>query len=190
MGIYNWLYGSACWFYDTLSYLGIYRFKKAKLVIVGLKNAGKSCLLQHLANHLPDVSITTPHPGLETLTIGHVIFTALDVRGQDQNDELQTKGICDASAIVFMVDAQDPTRFDEAAAELHALSATEGLEGVPFLVLGNKIDHPAAIMSAEVIWDRLRLHEIQDRPIRVFMCSVIKKVGYGDGIRWVSNKMF
>jgi len=43
-----------------------------------------------------------------------------------------------------MVDAQDAERFDEAAAELHALSAAKGLEGVPFLVLGNKIDHPDA----------------------------------------------
>jgi GTP-binding protein SAR1 len=43
-----------------------------------------------------------------------------------------------------MVDAQDAERFDEAAAELHALSAAEGLERVPFLVLGNKIDHPGA----------------------------------------------
>ena len=43
-----------------------------------------------------------------------------------------------------MVDAQDSERFDEAAAELFALSATEGLEGVPFLVLGNKIDLPGA----------------------------------------------
>jgi GTP-binding protein SAR1 len=43
-----------------------------------------------------------------------------------------------------MIDAQDAERFDEAAAELHALSATKEFRGVPFVVLANKFDHPGA----------------------------------------------
>jgi GTP-binding protein SAR1 len=136
--------GISDWFYYSLSYLGYYRPKPAKLVFVGLDNAGKSSLLQNFANSLPGFAAATSHPGLETLIKGNVSFTALDVGGHHQNRELWTKTICGASAVIFMVDAQDAERFDEAAAELHALSAAEGLEGVPFLVLGNKIDHSGA----------------------------------------------
>jgi GTP-binding protein SAR1 len=181
--------GFSDWFYDFLSYLGLYRPKQAKIVLVGLDNAGKSSLLQNFANNLPDFDVTTSHTGSETLIKGFVLITTLDVGGDHHNRELWTKSLCGASAIVFMVDAQDVERFDEAAAELHALATAEGLEGVPFLVLGNKIDHPGAIMSAEVIGYRLRADEIVNRPIKVVMCSVITRVGYGDGIRWLADKM-
>jgi GTP-binding protein SAR1 len=132
------------WFYSSLSYLELYRPKPAKLVFVGLDNAGKSSLLQNCANNLPGFAAATSHPGSEMLIKANVSFTTLDVGGHHQNRELWTKSICGASAIIFMVDAQDAERFDEAAAEFHTLSAAEGLEGVPFLVLGNKIDQPGA----------------------------------------------
>ncbi|KAK3298051.1 ADP-ribosylation factor family-domain-containing protein [Chaetomium fimeti] len=179
--------GVSDWFYAFLSYLGLYR--PAKFVFVGLNNAGKSSLLQNCADNLPGFAVATSNTGTETLTKGIVLFTALDVGGHHRNRELWTKSICGASAIIYMVDAQDVERFDEAAAELHALSAAEGLDGVPFLVLGNKIDRPGAITSAQDIWDRLRVHEIENRTIKVFMCSVTTRVGYAEGIRWLSDKI-
>jgi len=147
--------GISNWFYHSLSHLGLYwPNKPAKLVFVGLDNAGKSSLLRNYANNLPGLAVTTSHhhPGLETLIKGNVSFTALDVGGHHHQDhELWTEEtICGASGVVFMV--------DEAAAELHALDAAEGLEGVPFLVLGNKIDHPGAstlIKFPSVCWKNL-----------------------------------
>ena len=149
--------GISDWFYYSLSYLGHYRPNPAKLVFVGLDNAGKSSLLRNCANTVPGLAVTTSHhPGLETLIKGNVSFTALDVGGHHQDRELWTETICGASGVIFMVDAaQDAERFDEGAAELHALDAGEGLEGVPFLALGNKIDHPGAstlIKFPSVCW--------------------------------------
>ncbi|KAK3302242.1 small COPII coat GTPase sar1 [Chaetomium strumarium] len=181
-------------FYYSLSYLGLYRTKPTKLVFVGLNHAGKSSLLQNCADHVPDFAAATSHtshPGSdsETLIKGNVSFTTLDVGRHHRDRELWIESIRGALGIVFMVDAHDTKRFDEAAAELHALSAAEELEGVPFLVLGNKIDHPDAITTAQVIRDRLRVDEIQNRPIRVFMCSVAARLGYGEGIGWLASKI-
>ena len=53
-----------------------------------------------------------------------------------------------------MVDAKDPERFSESKAELDALLSMEELNKTPFLILGNKIDHPNAVSE-----DQLR-HEL------------------------------
>jgi GTP-binding protein SAR1 len=139
MGIFNV-------FLSVLSYFGLSRPKRAKLLFLGLGNAGKSTLLLNLAHGRSGSVAPTVHPGSEELIIGNVVFTTFGFGGPQQVRQLWEEYIHDSNttAVVFVVDAQDPGRFDEAAAKLHALLAIEELAGAPFLVLGNKVDHPEA----------------------------------------------
>jgi GTP-binding protein SAR1 len=143
MGVFDWVCVLLS-YVGFLTYIGLSRERSAKLLLVGLDNAGKSSLLQFWANFLEGFPVETLQPGAETLVRGKVTIVNIDVGCRQENRELWTQSICGALGVVFMVDVHDFERFAEAAAELHALSAAKELKGVPFLVLGNKIDLPGA----------------------------------------------
>jgi GTP-binding protein SAR1 len=100
-------------------------------------------------------------------------------------------------AIIYLVDAADRERFPESKRELDSLLSDDNLATVPFVVLGNKIDIPTAASEEELRqWlgltyttgkGKVNLTDSKMRPLELFMCSVVKRQGYGEAFRWVSQ---
>ncbi|CAI5658686.1 GTP-binding protein SAR1b isoform X2 [Oreochromis niloticus] len=170
--LFDWIYRG---FSSILQFLGLYK-KSGKLVFLGLDNAGKTTLLHMLKDDRLGQHVPTLHP---TRRVWKNYLPAVN-------------------GVVFLVDCADHDRLTESKTELDALLADETIVNVPVLVLGNKIDRPEAIsegglrgafaLDGQVTGKgNVSLKELNARPLEIFMCSVLKKQGYGEGFRWLSQ---
>lgn len=183
------------WFYSLLSSLGLYN-KSARILFLGLDNAGKTTLLHMLKDNKVVVHEPTGHPQYEELVVGNIRFKTHDLGGHKTARRAWKDYFVKVDGVVYLVDSADPERFPESRTELSHLLTSEDLAKVPFLILGNKIDLKQAINEDQLI-RQLGLHLLTTgkeskkdpniRPIELFMCSVVRKAGYADGFRWLSQ---
>ncbi len=182
------------WVFETFAFFG-FGYKDARILFLGLDNAGKTTLLMKLRDDKLGTHAPTFHPNCEELIIGTIRFHTHDLGGHEAARKLWQDYFTTVDGVVYLVDAMDVGRFPEARKELEMLLQDEALCKVPFLILGNKIDHPHAV-SEHQLCSELGLYQLtgkgkdrleNTRPIEVFMCSVVRDMGYKEGFEWFSE---
>ncbi|KAL4102258.1 hypothetical protein PRIC1_006003 [Phytophthora ramorum] len=169
--------------YDSLvSYFGD---RESRIMIIGLDAAGKTTMLYKIK--LGDLVTTIPTIGfnVETFQYKNVKFTAWDIGGQEKIRSLWQHYLFNNDAVIFVVDAADIERIDEAKQALHLIFEAEELANTKLLVYANKQDQPNAL-SADELRERLELSEVTKNPTHVQPCVATTGEGLFEGIDWLS----
>ena len=123
----------------------------------------------------------------------------IDIAGDDRARVHWPSYFAAIDAVVFVIDCSDTERFDEAARLLHGLLRNDRLVGVPFLILGNKVDCRRAapesqLRSAFQLTGRLtgknsRRQTLPPgaRAMELFTASVLLRLGFREGLAWLAQ---
>ena len=132
---------------------------------------------------------------MEEIDIGAIRFRAFDLGGHAIARKVWREYSQAVDACVFIIDAVARERFAEAKHELNGLLGIPELDNVPVMVLLNKIDIATAASEAEMRavldlpWTQggASSSSAGERPIEMFPCSILKKMGYKEGFQWLSQ---
>ena len=180
---------------------------KATFLIVGLDNSGKTTLasvikgeggarLQGAFGNLQQGEPLNIEPTVgfrvqNVVVSSRLHLTIVDMSGQQCYRELWETYYEDVQGILFVVDAADPKRFDEAKEALSSVVKHDELERKPLLLFSNKMDLRNAPTAAQVAksvgMDDLGHH--LSRAWRLQGCSAITGEGVGDGLKWLISQV-
>lgn len=162
------------------------------ILVIGLDQAGKTTVLEKVKG------IYTGLPGMEPdkilptvgLNVGKIDFSSSiklimwDLGGQPGLRNIWDKYYSDCHAVLFVVDASRPERFDEAKMALDKPLGSRDTFGAPLLVMANKCDDHTA-HSAEEVASSLGLSAVTTRPHKVLQVSSHSGQGIADGMTWL-----
>ena len=131
----------------TYSFRRLFSKTEVQILILGLDHAGKTTLLEQMkgifqrTNGIPLDKIP-PTVGLNIgrMDINNCRVIFWDLGGQARLRSIWDNYYAEAHGLMFVVDAADPTRFEEAKRALDSLLCHPELAGIPVLLCANKQD--------------------------------------------------
>eukprot|EP00775_Hariotina_reticulata_P010329 gene10329-10486_t len=173
------------WMSRLLSYFGE---KEARILVLGLDNAGKTTILYRL--QVGEVVSTIPTIGfnVETVSYKNIKFQVWDLGGQTSIRPYWRCYYPNTQAIIYVVDSSDVDRIGISKEEFHAIVEEEELKDALILVYANKQDLPGALSDAQVA-EELGLADIRSRDWAIFKTSAIKGEGLFEGLDWLANTL-
>ena len=160
-----------------------------RVVTLGLDGAGKTTILFKLKQNEYVPTIPTIGFNVETLEFKNVKITLWDVGGQHKLRPLWKHYYLNTQAVIFVLDASNRGRLDEAQSELVKLLSEKELKDASLLILANKQDEVEAA-SIEEITDRFQLYKMCcGRSWHIQATSSVTGQGLQEGLEWLSRQL-
>lgn len=168
--------------------------RKITLVLLGIDNAGKSTLSHTLQGELDKE--TSPTFGFNSATVvqGKYKIELFDLGGGKNIRSVWKKYLAEVHGVVFIVDAADPQRFEEAKQALTDTLTSDYLKDKPLLIMANKQDLATAVSAPEVA-KSLGLADIVHNRYNILPCTAKTPAGQpvdtrvGEGMKWLISSI-
>ncbi len=125
---------------------------------------------------------------VEELTYKNLTFNCWDVGGQHKIRKLWHHYYTGTDALIYVVDSNDATRFEEAREELHDMLKSDALDNTVLLVYANKQDLPHA-QSLAVVAERLGLPAMRTRKWKLVPACAMTGEGLVEGLDWIAQQL-
>ena len=157
--------------------------REARILVLGLDNAGKTTILKALSEE--DITHIMPTQGFNIKSLIQEGFklNVWDIGGQSTIRPYWRNYFDHTDALVYVVDSADKKRFEEARNELTTLINDEKLANVPCLVFANKTDLLQAAPVEQIVEEML-LADITNRNWTIQACSAKTGDGLQEGMEW------
>lgn len=170
----------------------LFRAKKQfKIAVVGLDAAGKTTMLNFLKFEKNIETLPTIGVNVEVLKRENVNLSVFDLGGQMHFRSLWPTLMKGASAIIFVIDAADRERLEEAKKELWKVLLDAEYIEAPLLIVANKQDLPEALSVSELI-DELDLDNLEKmgkRSWHIQPTIALTGEGVEEAIQWIAIEL-
>ncbi|EOY23154.1 GTP-binding protein 1 isoform 1 [Theobroma cacao] len=165
------------------------------VLILGIDKAGKTTLLEKLKSVYsnleglpPDRIVPTVGLNIGRIEVSNTKLVFWDLGGQPGLRSIWEKYYEEAHAVIFVIDAACPSRFEDSKSALEKVLRHEDLKGAPLLILANKQDLSEAV-SAEELARYLDLKKLDERVYMFEAVSAFDGMGIKEGVEWLVEVM-
>jgi small GTP-binding protein len=163
------------------------RVKQVNLTICGLDKAGKTTMVNYLLHGEHRDTIPTSGMNREKISLPKLDIDIYDLGGQEEFRPMWSNYNEESDGLVFVVDASDKERFEEAKEVFYSIIDTQINQNIPVLVLLNKCDLPDTMTMSEFVADFGLSNPHLEIKWALFETSAYTGEGIIDSMHWLVN---
>jgi small GTP-binding protein len=168
---------------NFFNWVQVRREYRATITVLGINNAGKTSIL-NIIRGAPETSVA-PTTGFNKYDIeqGNLKLTFFDLGGGPKIRNTWSNYFARAHGVIFVLDASDPSSFEECRKVFEEAAGHALLSSKPLLILGNKNDVTGCVDVAGI---RAALGlGAGSNSVRVQNCSTASKHSIEEGSAWL-----
>ena len=159
---------------------------KAKILMLGLDNAGKTTILYQMKLNEAVASVPTVGFNVEEVNYKGLQFNVWDIGGQTKLRSLWHHYYSGSDAVIYVLDSSDEERIQLARDTLEEVINNPDMLHCPLLLFANKMDMTSLRPAALV--EKMGLHHTK-RPWHLQPCCGLNGDGIIEGFEWLRKEL-